>query len=286
MVRRGFVLETPRSAEGQPTQLATADRTQKDEGFRDKQQGVLLQERTDEDPKRRGVKRAGAPAAPLESVSYLEAEQEGKQGSQERGVPAAMRRMLGDTPRTCSNVPLGGLRRRPSPMESICSHRKTEKAENCKSVKQEAAPEASAWQAVREARSLPLHPAANAEAGCYQLPSHFGHLCPGCRVTVANLFSLHPAQQIPLGIRKSFPSGLLRGRHGRKGPRGLGSTSLGPIQNETGNQLQPPTGVWAPDSLRTGTCSSCFLQDALGPGPALKHKQHHINTGRVSKALL
>lgn len=94
---------------------------------------------------------------------------------------------------------------------------------------------------------------------CTQLPmqrrgatqnSHpmFGHLCSGCRVIVVNLFSLHPAQQIPLGIRKSFPSGLLIGRHGRKGPLGdWGSTSLGPIQNETGNQLS--TTHWSVGSL-------------------------------------
>lgn len=167
------------------------------------------------------------------------------------------------------------------------------KAENCESML-EAVAEASAWQAVWDVRLLPLHPAANAEAVPFRTPipcavtpaPQAAESQPSTWCPVLSLFSLHPDQQVPLGIRKSFRSGLLVGWHRRKGPLGdWGPTSLGPIQNETGNQLSIIHWSVGALTLRTGTCTSCLLQDAPGPGPALKHSQHQINTGRVSKAL-
>lgn len=175
MVRRGFGSETPRSAEwaANPADQCRQTDDQKDEGLEKNSKGCCSRKEPDEDPKRRGGRKGQErPHVHLGKHSHLEAEEEGKQGSQERGVPAAMRagcweihhehapmfhwRSEGDTPAPRSpSVPTG-----------------KQKAENCKSVL-EAVPEASAWQAAWEARLLPLHPAANAEAGCYsELPSH------------------------------------------------------------------------------------------------------------------
>ena len=102
-----------------------------------------------------------------------------------------------------------------------------EKAENYKRML-EAIPEASRWQAIWEVRLPPLHPVPNAGARYHSEHPHpvFGHPCftlhshscqSGGLVLTLFVSSLHPAQQTPLGIRKSFQSGLPIGWHRRKG---------------------------------------------------------------------
>lgn len=256
--------------------------------------GYCSRKEPDEDPKRREKKKKGRSdhTCMLESVRVWRQRRKGSR-TMPGVVPAAM--LTGCWKIRHKHAPMFHWRSEgniPVPLSPSVPTGKG-KAENCKSML-EAVAEVSAWQAVWEVRLLPLHPAANAEAGCHSellsrvwspLPQA-AESQPSTWCPVLSLFSLHPDQQIPLGIRKSFRHGLLVGQHRRKGSLGdWGPTSPGPIQNETGNQLSITHWGVGSLTLRTGTCASCLLQDAPGPGPALKHSQHQINTGRVSKAL-
>ena len=182
----------------------------------------------------------------LGKCSHLEAEEEGKQGSQERGVPAAVPagcwkihhghapvfhwRSEGDTPTPLSpSVPTGKWN-----------------AENCKSIRGRTAGQRTAGSVGSETSALA--PSRQCRGGVLlRTPVPCFVISAQTAESQSSIFSLHPAQHVPLGIRRSFRSGLLIGRQGRKGPsRDWGPTSLGPIQNETGNQLSTATGAWAP----------------------------------------
>lgn len=96
-----------------------------------------------------------------------------RKGSREARSEGSLLQCLQDTGRYTTNTlqcSTGGLRATPQPHSVLLFPQKNGKQRTVRAL--EAAPQASAWQAVWEVRRLPSHPAASAEAGCYsELPS-------------------------------------------------------------------------------------------------------------------
>lgn len=198
MVRRGLVPETPRSARWRPNHwpLQTEPRRMR---ARDKQQGCCSRKEQMRTPKKRGKKGRS------DHTCTLEAFASGGRGGREAGkpgarVPAAMRAGCWEMHHEHAPTFHWGSEG-DAPAHGV--HLFPQESGNRRTVgRARAVPDASAWQAVREARLLPLHPAANAEAGATQNSIRvWSSLLQAAESQSINLFSLHPAQQIPPGIR-------------------------------------------------------------------------------------